>query len=264
MALRGKLLRISSYDKIAGSNSDFKVTLNNASFVQNVRGVVLKSVSFKHVFPNIYEGNNTFLFGYNSELLSITLDPAWYDGTSFQEALEVKINALPEVVNQVTVTLEVDPPLASSYNKKLKFDAGADTIMLMNLEDGNTMALECGILTTTDYQNSHIADSIPDLGGLQTVYICSSALAGANSAASSSGGENVPIITEIPINNCFGSTISYRAFDDDLEAIIYPNKRQLTEIDIALCTRTGEILDLAQHDLTLMFKIVPSTYFPVD
>ena len=80
---RGKLLRISSEDKQNGqTNSNFSVNLGNSAFVQSVKAVVVKTVSFKHVFHNIYQStqtnrNNLFKYSYNSTESSITIPEAY-------------------------------------------------------------------------------------------------------------------------------------------------------------------------------------------
>jgi hypothetical protein len=267
---RGKLLRVSSEDKRSGqTNSDFTVLLNNTSFIQNVRGVLVKSLSFKNIFPNIYEGNNKFTFEYETggvgQILTVEIPVAWYDSTSFTSTLETAINALPEVLNPITVNHTIIPTGASSLNKKLVFTAsGADKIALANKDDGNLMADVCGILQTSALATSVTADALLDLGGLSVAYLCSNDIAGSNSAASSNGGENVSVITEIPINAPFGGQVYYRANNENLESIIYPNERSLTKVSIQLCTRSGRILDLQQHNLTVLFKIIPSGVFPKD
>jgi hypothetical protein len=82
-------------------------------------------------------------------------------------------------------------------------------------------------------------------------------LAGFNASASSNNGEVVAIITEIPINKPFGQQVYYEAKTSDLESIIYQNIRGLNNIDLQLCTRSNEILDLQQHSLTAVFRILP-------
>src|SRR6059036_999403 len=115
-----KLLRISSVDKLpGGTNSNFTVQLGNTSYVQSVRGVVLKSVSFKHVFPNVYDngvpdgGNTVFTFSYNGSPLSVSVPVAWYTAAQYAVALQTAINANLSVLNPVTVTLVNTTPTPS-------------------------------------------------------------------------------------------------------------------------------------------------------
>ena len=78
------------------------------------------------------------------------------------------------------------------------------------------------------------------------------------------GGEQVPVVCEIPVEVPYGSQIQYRAYDDDMEASIWPSKRSLTKVSLQLCTRSGRTLDLKQHNLTALFKILGHEYFAAD
>ena len=216
---RGKLLRISSEDKQVGeSNSNFSIILNNSPYVQNVGGVVVKSVSFKHVFPNIFEGNRYFTFDYNAgTIITVDLESAWYDGTTLAVALALAINADPAVLNLITVSLDIVPIGASSKHKKMVFTAsGGDTIKLLD-KAMNTMADVLGITEDTNDAVSQTAQALPDLGGLSVIYLCSQDVANNNSTASSNGGETIPVVTEIPIYDGFGEQINYRSNDDSLD-----------------------------------------------
>jgi hypothetical protein len=265
---RGKLLRISSEDKQnQESNGDFHVSLGNSSFIQNVIGIVLKSVSVKHVFPNVFAGNNSFVFNYNGIPLTAIVPTGWYSATQYAAELQIQINALPAVTNLITVTL-VDTPATTSLNKYFVFTgSGGDTIGLFSKDDPtnpNPAADLTGIRLTTPLAVSQTAQSLPDFGGLSELYICSGALASNNAAASSNNGENIPLVCEVPVDVSFGEQIFYRSNDSDLDSIIYASLRSFTRIDIQLCTRAGVVLDPQQNPVTLVFKLIHSTPFASD
>src|SRR6185295_2445542 len=147
----GKLLRISSEDKQPGNtNADFSVILGNTSYVQAVRGVILVSVSFKHVFPNVFDsggasgtGNSVFTFGYNGMTLTVAIPAAWYTASQYAAALQAAINANLSVLNPVTVVLA---PLNGSSSMYFTFTAsGGDTLTLISKADGNAAADLVGI-----------------------------------------------------------------------------------------------------------------------
>jgi hypothetical protein len=268
MPRKGKLLRISSEDRSAEqTNGNFSVNLGNSSYVQNVLGIVLKSASIKHVFPNVFDGNQDFLFNYNGAPLTATVPAGWYSALEYASELEVQINALVPVVNAITVTL-VDTPATSTKNKYFTWTAsGGDIIGLYAKDDPtnpNPAADLVGISTTTGLLVSHTAQYLPDFGGISEIYICSGSLASYNASASSNGGENVSIVSEIPVNVDFGQQISYRSNDSDLDTIVFPNLRSLNEIDIQLCTRAGILLDPLQNPVTLVFKLLHVGKFPTD
>jgi len=270
---RGRLLRISSEDKQPGeTNSDFTVRLGNTSYVQNVRGVALKHLSFKHVFPNVFygegkqagDGNSTFSFTYNGAPLSVVIEEGWYTAVDYRAELELKINALVAVLNPITVTLP-SVPLGASLTRKFTFTATApDTIGLVNEADGNAAADIVGIRTTTGQALTHTASYLPDFGGLSTIYLCSGVLAGYNASASSNSGEQVPVVTPIPLDVDYGREVRYSAPEAVQEIIMFRNDRNLNSVDLALCTRTGTRLSLQQNNLTATFRLLHANGLPAD
>ena len=262
---RGKLLRISSEDKREGeSNGNFTVILGNASYVQNCRGVVLKHLSFKYVFPNVFDGNATFTFTYNGAPLSVVVPEGWYTAEDYVLVLEQLVNALPAVVNPIDITLP-SVPAGASLSRKFTFEAsGGDTIGLVNKADGNAAADLVGINLTTMQATSHVADYLPDFGGLSTVYLCSDTLAGYNAAASSNSGEQVPVVVPVPITVGYGKEINYSAPEAVQDAIIFRNDRNLNNVDLTLKTRAGAILSLQQNNLTATFRLLHAGVLPQD
>jgi len=265
---RGKLLRISSEDRSVGeTNGDFHVSLGNSSFVQNVIGIVLKSVSVKHVFPNVFSGNNSFVFLYNGAPQTAIVPTGWYSAAQYAAELQIQINALPAVLNNITVAL-VDTPATTSLNKYFTWQAsGGDIIALFSKDDPvnqNPAGDLVGITVSTAPNAFQVADSLPDFGGLSELYICSGALGSNNAAASSNSGENIPLVCEVPVEAAFGNQIFYRSNDSDLDSIIFPSLRSFTRIDIQLCTRAGVVLDPQQNPVTLVFKLIHATPFASD
>ena len=255
----GKLLRVSSEDRGQGqTNSNFNVSLNNSPFVQNCRGAVLKSVSFKNVFPNIFSGNRVFSFEYNGTPTSITVPIGQYNLTELVAQINLEIVGNAVVTGTFTLVETVVPAGASpAYNTRIQFIADLP-VRIYGKNLGNAIADVLGIPPDFDTTSTTVLPPwLPDLGGLPVAYLCSTQLAGFNASASSNNGEVVAIITEIPINKPFGQQIYYEAKTSDLESIIYQNIRGLNNIDLQLCTRSNEILDLQQHSLTAVFRILP-------
>jgi len=257
-AHRGKLLRISSADRDVGqSNSSFSVSLGNAGFVQNVKAVVVKSVSFKHVFPNIFAGNQTFRFRYDLTDYEIKVPVAWWNATSLATYLNTEMSTLVAGIGCALVVSPAGAP--SAQNTYFEFtNITAFQLIIYSKENGNALADVLGIsedLITTPLNQR--AQYLPDLAGLSVVYLCSNAIAGANAAASSNDGENVNIVTEIPITVPFGGEVSYRSLDHELDTIMFQNPKGLNSIDFTICTRAGETLDLQQNNLTVVTRLVP-------
>jgi len=256
----GKLLRISSADRVPGQlNSNFSLSLNNASFVQKVKACVLKSVSFKHVFPNIFQGNNVWRYEYLGTPYEITIPVGWWNATTFASKATELFNANG---TPISVTVETIPAGSSpAQNGRFVIDStpNAFTLFGKNASTPNPIGDVLGL--PPFYEEISNTTSIPpyspDLGGLTSVYLCSSAVASYNAAGSFDNGENLSLITEIPIDGPYGSQINYRANDSALELISYQNARQLTSADFQLCTRDGTVLDTQQHAVTILLRLVP-------
>lgn len=264
-AHRGKLLRVSSADKDVGQvNSNFSVSLGNSAFIQNVKAICVKSVNFKHVFPNIFAGNQTFKFRYDGVDYEIKVPIAWWDASTLATYLNTEMNAL--IAGTVTCSLVVSPlGSPAAQNTYFQFTTDAFALTIYSKENGNALADVLGIsedLNVTPLNQR--AQFLPDLGGLSVVYLCSNIVAGANATASSNDGENVNIVTEIPINVPFGAEISYRSLDHHLDTILFQNPKGLVSIDFAICTRAGEILSLQQNNLTMTLRIIPVGAYSVD
>lgn len=257
---RGKLLRISSEDKSEGqTNANFTVNLGNSAFVQAVKSIAIKSVSFKHVFPNIFNGNNTIRYEYNGTPSGFTIAEGWYNASELVDALNIGFASDSNITGSLVISLE---PAPTALYSKFRFTSDLIT-KIFNKDDGNPMADVLGVSQTLESTISE-AQNLPDLGGLSVIYLCSNILASSNSAASSNQGEIVPVVCEIPINVPFGGEVLYRAIDGDLETVMYQNVKQFTEVDLRLCTRAGDILDLQQNNLTIMVRIVPMGSYATD
>lgn len=257
----GKLLRISSEDRREGeTNDNFTINLNNTSFTQNIKAIAIKSISFKHVFPNIFNvaggGNNEFTFVLNGVQETVTLATGWYSVTELGVALTNAINALVGI-SGFLVKLEASP--VPQYQRKIVFSGdGIDTFQLLNKADGNAMADFIGIKSSTaEDVSTKTAQLLPDSGGLSMAYVCSPELSSANMAASSNNGENIPVLTEVPVNVSYGSEILYDGkASGAMSTIFYPSIRNISSLSIRLCARNGSALELNQHNFTMVLKIL--------
>jgi len=260
---RSKLLRISSEDRgSTQTNDNFSINLNNSSFVQNTSGVVVKSVSFRHNFPNLFSTtashNNVFTMTFNTVDIDVTVPVGWYNSTELIGVLATAINAHASVTNAFTVSLQVAPVPALS--RKIVFTAsGGDTFALLTKDSGNTMAHILGIIeTTAEDINSKTATSTPDLAGIKSVYVCSSQLSDNNLVASSNSGEVTDVLVHIPVKVGFQEQIIYESYDDSLDTIAFKNSKNINSFGIKLCSRTGAALPLNQYNFTLILRILPA------
>ncbi len=265
-----KLLRISSEDRQPGeTNSDFTVVFNNSAYAQNVRGIIVKSVSFTNVFDNLFsdggdpallttKANNTYTYRLNGLPVnqSVTIPTGFYNATQLATALETALNV---AIAPATITIG----LSTDVNPKFQFTLVGGTMQFLPLLDPgggtllNRMANVLGITQQSGFLASFTAQSLPSLGGLRQAYICSPELSERHTVASSRQGENVPVLSDVPIDVPFGGEVFYQSFDAEVDTVMFNDaNKSLTKVSIQLCTRTGRVLDLGQNALTLMVQLI--------
>jgi len=262
---QGRLMRISSEDKQAGETNDrFKINFNNSAFAQNIKAIVVKSVSFTHNFPNLFKvtsqdggipaQNTLFKMVWAGSEVEGEVPAGWYTATELATTLTTVMNALP-TVSGFLVELQGSP--TPTLQRKFVFSGGGVSFQLLDKTDGNTMADVLGIsFTTADDIFTKIVEYLPDLGGLKTAYICSPELSSNQTVASSNNGENIPVLTEVPIKVGFGEQIIYEPFESAMDSVVYPDSRNRNNLSIRLCARNGSALPLNQYNLTLILKFI--------
>ncbi len=258
----GKLMRISSEDRQFGeSNDDFSLNYNGSAFCQNVRAVVVKSISFKHNFPNLFkvEGsvpsqNTLYSMVWNGVQVSFEIPAGWYSATELATTLTNVANAQPGVAGFLC---ELQGAPVPTLQRKFVFSSGGVSFQLLSKDDGNTMADVLGIpFTTADNVATKIATYLPDLGGIKTIYVCSDKLSSSQMVASSNNGENIPVLSEVPVEVGFGEQILYQPYEAAVDAVVYANTKNLDAFNIRLCARNGSALPLNQYPLTIVLKFI--------
>lgn len=269
-----KILRISSEDKQPGqTNTNFTVILNNSSYVQDVRSVVVKSVSFTNVFDNIFsdggdpaiattKANNVFSFRIDGApaILDATVPPGFYNAAELATALEIAISDALVLAGSI---ISVGVTLAGVPNLKFTFSIAGGTVQFLQQRDPvtgllqNRMANQIGIEVDSAFEAAaYTADWLPALQGIQEVYICSPELAEQHTIASSFQGEIIPVLIDLAVTSPFGAEVFYESNDQDLTIVNYSMAKQLTQINIQLCTRTGRVLDTQQNAVTLILQVL--------
>ena len=248
------LLIISSADRLGGSpsSSDFLVDLGSSQELSRVRKVALVSVTGVNGTYNIYEGSNDFKFNYNTVDYTATITVGEYNTTQLISALTTEINTL---INPATVVITQDP-----ITQKLTFTFSAALAIIYNEDDGNNMASETGILTTTAVATDVIvADRIIRLNGLSRMYLRSSKLANANSINSRQKTDD--ILCCIPLGDVgFGQVINHRPLTEREGALTIQNPIDLRNIlDIKMTDYEGIPINLNGFNLEILIRVFYST-----
>lgn len=248
MSVYNNLLRISSEDKtpaLSVSNSNFVVQLTDQK-LQNATSFLVKEIKFMNNFYNVRNSNRFFTYTETGQPQStINIAEGQYLLTEFISALQTSLNA--DLVSG-TVVITQDP-----INKKLIFTFTGTTALFFNKTDGNLMASIVGILnSSTAPVGVYTADDIPDLTGVQNVYLHSRSLAISNLIEKDG---LFSVFESVCIDVPFGAVQCKTNSDDELAQVAFNDTRNIQRIDIKLRTVDGELLDLRNQQVTILLKV---------
>lgn len=247
--LRSKLVRInsSSRKKAAVYNytsSDFRLDFNlNIPDLIKVHSIVLKSCSIPNTEYNINDTNYTFSFIAGLDETTIVIP----FGNYTIDTLIAAIMDSPQA-EFYEMTIQVAQP-----SGKLQFTTNTN-IQLLNAEQGNAMAQVLGILTNSPPTSNYIVDGLPNLLGLQNIYIVSQALSGGVAMIDSSLNQ-ISVFSQIPMNVPWGNVNHYTSPEEQSDEIFFPSDRTIGEIDLTLYNDMGRIIDLHGLDWSMIIKI---------
>lgn len=244
--LTSKLISISSRDKLpeSSSNSDFVVQLPEAALTQGVRGVSVKTVCVPNVFSNIRAGvNNTLTFTDSvSGLLTTTIPAGQYSVSTLITAVELAFAA----VSTGTVAIVQD-----ALTGKLSFAfAGVNA----SIDAAASLSPVLGISQTSALSPVIVAGSLPDLSGVNMVYIHSREIASGYTIDSGFG--LVSAIDTISFHDTpYGVFATKNNFDFEMSTIKYTSPRNISRIRIVLRDDLGRRLDIGTANMYVILKV---------
>lgn len=244
-----QLLRISSKDRDKDqslSSSSFKISFNNASNLQSIKRIVVKTVTIPNSFYNINEFNRTFTYKTDEiTFVSVTIPSGQYNIEDFITAFNLSLAGIGMTASLNTVT------------GKLQY-VNTTTIRYLNQEDGNAMADVLGIKTSaTENVSSYSSEHLPNLSGTSEVYVVSNVLSD-NSNMINKSLLSLPVLVCVPITSSFGSLTHYYANDSLLEEVVYYSQRlgkNIQSVDIKLIDRNGNLLDLQGLEFEMILRV---------
>lgn len=260
-----RLLRLSNIWDIGNSGSNHAVFINNLSRMTETDKIVrtvCKSVSFENNAYNIYTSgpfkNNVFNWDVDDSgtitLESYTVPTAgYYTAQQLINILQPLIEAsLQVVVPGITLLMEI-----GTFSKKIEYTlsglgvelilGGTAGIGSLNEVLGNNV--DSGNIGITVY----ISDSLPDLAGLQNIYVHSTTMAEGNLV--DGDVENHDIIAEVPVDAPYGSRVNYESRDDELDSINYDSVRNFDSIKVELVDINNNVIELNGGNVIIVLKI---------
>ena len=220
------------------STSDFTVSFGNNNKLSRVRNFFIKSISIPNVSYNVYVASPEYnvpkvnVFTYSSG--SITVAPGFYNMTQLITAITSNALAIAD-----GMSISVNP-----FTGMLTFTT-TNPVSYFNLTGGNSMARLLGIdISSVAPGLSFTATNLPDLSGINNVFVSSNALSG-SATQMIQLRTNKPYIIDIPINNAqHGFYLNYETQHFELDEISASSYFNLNTIDIQLYGPYGRLIDL--------------------
>jgi len=241
--IKRKLIRISSKDRNifqSKSTTDFFVGIRSLK-LQKVQSVALKYIRFVNASSNVNKNNATIRFTYNSVDYKDDITWGQYNINDLVSEVESKINALitPDVI---TMTFNVAAQRVTISSPQL---------MTILFED-NLIFQMLGYKTDVIDQNILDADALPNLSGLNEIYLYSDALASSHMVDSKSDLKN--ILTVVPVDVSYGAIQSYNSPEINSDRIVYNRLYDISSIDVKLLDCEMKVIDLQGLDIEIIFE----------
>jgi len=249
-SLRSKLLRINSAERLKAAaygytSSNFRLDYNlNIPDLVKVHSIVLKSCSIPNTQYNIGLENNSFLFSTGGVLSTIPLLVGNYTIAELITALTTSAQAIA-----VGMSIVIQSPTG-----KLEFSFTTNSRLYTSSEGnelGDTLGLTIG--SGVDVPQ-FLAPSLPNLTGLQNVYIVSRTLSGGAGLIDPKLNQ-LAIFAHVQMISPFGTYNHYISPEERSDEIFFPSDRTLGEVDIALVNDQGVVIDLQGLEWNCIIKI---------
>ena len=246
MIANSRLLRISSKDRSSQSPSQYNIDFNtNDNDLHQIKRITLKSVIIPNTQYNITHHNNMLY------LPTTLTDATHYVIPVGQYTTDQLITALKEVIDDNIAPETVDIT-QDCLTHKLTFaltDGYMDVVKSMN-----PMAYVLGIETTKIDVNSYTCDNLPNLSGLNHIYISSQALSN-HTQMITHDKKKQNVFADITMKVCFGQTQYTDEDTNSLDYVVFHSRKNISRLDIKLMDEHNNELDLNGRDWTLVFRV---------
>ena len=268
---RARFVRVSSEDKVTGTNNKFKVDLQSSGgIIDNVKGFIVHSLECPNVFNNVASYNNNFIVSFPGPSTETELNLNVPEGYYLIDDLINEINSqiqLQAALNGDAYTLVLSK-VGIFPNEKIQFLAtGLSAGVCVLFSSPTSILPSLGVESTPDAiapnvpftiidSNPAFAQNIPNLIGETAVYVHSRVLC-SNNLSEASG--TFSVVDKLNLDQPFGSTC-YSNFNNDSthERKYFPfeTRKTLRTVDINLRNRNGNLLVLPSNfNFTMMIKI---------
>ena len=237
--MESRLLRISSTDRSSDSVSKYNITYHgNDPDMQLIHKVVLKSAIIPNSQYNINLNNNTLIF-------PNTLSASPYTIPAGQYTITELITAIEGLITGLTITQD-------AITQKLTFAMAGGTFDI--IVDGNLMAPILGFDTLATSTALYTSDNLPDLSGLNNIYVASQKLSSERSMLTVDKGK-INVFCDIAMDVPFGATKTLAEDETSLDFTEFDRRKNISTLDIKLLDEKNNVIDLNGLEWELVFRI---------
>jgi len=245
MLADSRLLRITSKDRSDQSKSKYNIVFNtNDNDLHNIKKITLKSVVIPNTQYNINKHNNVlFLPSTLTDATHYEIPVGQYTTNQLMEELKdvIDYHIAPETINITQDDM--------THKLTLELSDGAMDV----IKKDNPMAYVLGIEKDESNVNTYICDNLPNLSGVNDIYIASQALSNHSQMITHDGKENV--FCNITMKVCFGQTQYTDEDSNSLDYCVFHSHKNISKIDIKLMDEFNNELDLNGRDWALVFRV---------
>jgi hypothetical protein len=247
-SLRSKLVRINSKERdtiLSSSSSKMVIKFNaNDPTISQIHSIALKSASIPNTEGNITLTNNSFTFSTGGVLSTIPLLTGNY-------SIATLINALTSSAQGIAVGLGI---VVEPITGRLEFSFTTNS-RLLSTSEGNKLAETLGINNGSLIDVPlFLAEYLPNLIGLENIYIACNELSGGDYMIDSALGQ-LNVFAHIPVDVPFGSIQHYLTADQQSDLVKFPADRNLDYLTITLFDDRGINIDLQGLNWQMILKV---------
>jgi hypothetical protein len=241
-------MRINSKERdtiLSSSASDMVIKFDaNNPTISQIHSIAFKSCGIPNTENNIDLTNNSFTFSTGGVSVSIPLLAGNYTINTLIAALVTSAQAIVVgmgiVIDQPTGRLEFSFTTASR---------------LLSTADGNKLASTLGIGSGSLIDIPvWLAPDLPNLIGLQNIYIACNELSGGDYMIDSALGQ-LNVFSHVPVSVPFGTIQHYISNDQESDLLLFPADRNLDQLTIKLYDDRGQIIDLQGLEWQMILKL---------
>ena len=248
---KSRLLRLSSEDKITGTNGRFTINvLSSGGLIDNVKGYIVHSIQAPNLFDNIPTYANVFTVIKTTGAITynITIPNSYY-------YIDDLVAILTSTISTAIADTVVVTKTGGTSTKKFTFAFAGDEYTIQGSSTiasrlGITADLVCpdGVATT--------APQIPNLLGETELYIHSRDLAPNNLIE---GSGSFSVVDKLDLYQNYGG-MCYSSFNTDSthfkKYFPFESLKTLRTVRITVRNRTGEVLTLPENfNLSVMLML---------